>query len=102
MITITTDNFEQEVLNSSIPVVVDFWADWCGPCKMLSPTFDEIAKKYDGKVKFGKINIDEQQDLAMRYGIMSIPTIAKFTGGELAAKSVGVVSKDALISALGL
>lgn len=90
---LTQNNFEEEVLKSDIPVLVDFWASWCGPCKMLAPTIAEIAKEYEGKVKVGKLNIDDDASLAIKYGIVSIPTIVLFKNGEVADKSVGFVPK---------
>lgn len=95
-ITITKDNFEQEVLQSELPVLVDFWAVWCGPCQMLAPTIAELAEEYEGKVKVGKVNVDEQPELAMKYGIMSIPTLILFKGGEVAAQTMGVQPKEAI------
>ncbi len=92
-IILTEQNFENEVIKSDIPVLVDFWASWCGPCTMLSPIVEDIAKEYDGKVKVGKINVDEQQALAVKYGIMSIPTLMVFKGGELVQTSVGLKTK---------
>lgn len=92
-ITITSTNFESEVLQSDIPVLVDFWASWCGPCKMLAPTISEIASEYEGKVKVGKINIDDDTAIAIKYGIVSIPTVVLFKNGEVADKSVGFVPK---------
>ena len=94
VITITKENFEQEVINSEQPVLVDFWASWCGPCKMLAPVIDEIAGEVrDAKV--GKVNVDEQGELAARFGVMSIPTLIVFKNGEVAAKTVGVQPKQA-------
>ncbi len=89
----TIANFEAEVLSSTSPVLVDFWAEWCGPCKMLSPTIDELAGEYLGKVKFGKVNIDSEQDLAVRYNIQSIPTVLLFKGGQISGQVVGMGPK---------
>jgi thioredoxin 1 len=93
-------NFEAEVLNSAQPVVVDFWAEWCGPCKMLGPVLDEIAAEQSGKAKVAKINVDENSGLAERFGIHSIPTLLYFNGGEVRKKTVGVVSKKTIVSTL--
>ena len=93
-IQITKDNFDQMVANSKSPVLVDFWAEWCTPCRMLSPLVDQIAEEYEGRAVIGKINIDEEGDLAGRYGVMSIPTLILFKDGDVAGKSVGVVAKD--------
>ena len=90
---ITTANFETEVLKSEKPVLIDFWATWCGPCKMLAPTVSEIADEYEGKVKVCKLDVDQAMDIAMSYGVASIPTLILFKDGESVKKSVGVVSK---------
>lgn len=87
----TTADFEKDVLASELPVLVDFYADWCGPCKMMAPVVEQIAEKYEGKLKVGKCNIDEENGLARQYRIMSIPTIKIFVKGEVAATIVGLV-----------
>jgi thioredoxin 1 len=99
---VKTTDFEQEVLHSDIPVIVDFWAEWCGPCHAVSPILDKIAAEREGEVKLVKVNIDEEQDLQMRYGIQSIPTIVLFKDGEPAAAAIGAQPKGAIERALGL
>jgi len=99
-ITLTKDNFKQEVLQSDIPVLVDFWAEWCGPCKMLSPTIDEISKEYAGKLKVAKLNIDEAAEIASEYGVMSIPTLIIFKKGEVASQTVGSVPKEKIVATI--
>ena len=84
----TSANFDVDVLGSDIPVVVDFFATWCGPCRMMAPVIEELAEEYDGKVKIGKLDVDENSDIAARYGVMSIPTIILFKNGEIFSKSV--------------
>ena len=101
IVEITQDNFEAEVTQSKLPVLVDFWASWCGPCRMLSPVVDELAEQYDGKVKFGKINVDEQPRLAMNYSVQSIPTLLLFRDGKAVNKSIGVVPKASIEQMLG-
>lgn len=98
IIQLTSDNFEAEVLNSDKPVLVDFYADWCGPCKMMAPMIDEFAKEYDGELKVGKINVDEQPEIAQKYGVMSIPMFAFIKDGELVDQAVGAQSKAKLQS----
>ena len=101
IVTITQDNFEAEVTQSKLPVLVDFWASWCGPCRMLSPVVDELAEQYDGKVKFGKVNVDEQPRLAMNFSVQSIPTLLLFKDGKAVNKSIGVVPKASIEQMLG-
>ena len=90
----TDENFNEEVLSSNIPVLVDFYADWCGPCKMLAPVIEALAGELEGKVKIGKLNVDDASETAQKYGIMSIPTLLYFKNGEVVNKTVGVVSKN--------
>lgn len=92
----TTANFEAEVLQSDKPVLVDFYADWCGPCKMMAPLVDQLAEEYDGKVVVGKLNIDDDEDVAAQYRVMTIPTLAVFKGGKLIDKLIGVNPKEAV------
>jgi len=93
IVTLTEGNFAEEVLKSTTPVLVDFWAEWCGPCKMIAPVLDELAAEYDGKVKIAKVNIDEYQQIAINYGINSIPTLLFFKNGQVADQVVGMRSK---------
>ena len=95
---ITKNNFEQEVLHSDKPVLIDFWAPWCGPCRMLSPVISEIAEEYGDKIKVCKVNVDESPDLAAKFGIMSIPALLLFKGGELAAQKIGYMGKDEVLA----
>ena len=99
-IVLTNQNFESEVVQNDIPVLVDFWAEWCGPCKMLSPIVAEIAQEFEGKVKVGKVNVDEEPALAAEFGISSIPTLILFKNGQQAAVSVGVRPKEELVRML--
>ena len=92
----TSDNFEAEVLNSDLPVLVDFYADWCGPCKMLSPSVEAMEPLFEGKVKIGKLNVDDNSDIAEKYNVMSIPTLIFFKNGEPVETSVGLISKPVL------
>ena len=96
MMEINENNFDTEVLKSEVPVVIDFWAEWCGPCKIFSPTLEEVSKEYAGKVKFAKLNIDENMRIAQEYGIMSIPTVLMFERGSAKAQNIGAIPKESL------
>ena len=95
-INLTSENFEEEVLKSEKPVLVDFWASWCGPCKMIAPIFEELAEEYKDEVKIGKVNVDEQASLAAKFRVTSIPTLILFKNGEITKSSVGFCSKSEL------
>ncbi len=97
-IKVNDENFKQEVLESELPVLVDFWAEWCGPCRMIAPTIGELAQEYNGKLKVCKLNVEEGQKTASEYGIMNIPSLIIFKGGEVAEKMVGVVPKNDIVS----
>lgn len=101
-VTITDDNFEQEVLQSDIPVLIDFWAAWCGPCRMIAPIVEELAQEYDGKIKVGKLDVDENQQTAVKYGVRSIPTVLFFKNGEVADNIIGAVPKAAFEEKIGV
>ncbi len=94
-VTFTDSNFQAEVIKSEVPVVVDFWAPWCGPCRLVSPTIEQLAEEYNGKVKVGKLNVDDNPQVAGTFGIMSIPTVMVFKGGQPVKAQVGAQSKDA-------
>ena len=100
IITLTQDNFEQQVLKATTPVLVDFWAEWCGPCKMIAPVLDELADEYAGRVVIGKVNVDEFQGLAAEYGVRGIPTLLLFQDGQVAEQIVGLRNKRDLKSSL--
>jgi thioredoxin 1 len=93
IVALTQENFAKEVLQSTTPVLVDFWAEWCGPCKMIAPILDELAEEYDGRIKIGKVNIDDQQTLAAEYSVRAIPTLLLFNQGQVADQIVGLRSK---------
>ncbi|MCK9516070.1 MAG: thioredoxin TrxA [Ottowia sp.] len=93
---VSVGSFENDVLKSEQPVLVDFWADWCGPCKAIAPTLEELATTYDGKLQFAKINVDENRELSLKYGVRSIPTLMVFKNGEPAATKIGALTKAQL------
>ena len=100
MLEFTETNFDTEVKNSELPVLVDFWAPWCGPCKALAPTMQKVAEETEGKVKVGKLNVDEAPGIAGKYSIMSIPTLLVFSKGEIVAQMVGLTSKEKILDKL--
>ncbi|HXC97846.1 MAG TPA: thioredoxin [Verrucomicrobiae bacterium] len=100
ILTLTQDNFEKNVLKSETPILVDFWAEWCGPCKMIAPVLDELAEEYSGRVNIGKVNVDEFQGLAAEYGVRAIPTLLLFQNGQVAEQMLGLKSKRDLKASL--
>jgi thioredoxin 1 len=100
ILTLTQDNFEKNVLKSETPILVDFWAEWCGPCKMIAPVLDELAEEYSGRVNIGKVNVDEFQALAAEYGVRAIPTLLLFQNGQVAEQILGLKSKRDLKTSL--
>lgn len=100
VVALTASNFKSEVLESPLPVLVDFWAEWCGPCKMMGPVVDAVAENYAGKIRVGKVNIDEDQTLASEFGIQSIPTLLIFKQGQVVDQMVGMRSKRDLLTSL--
>ena len=100
MLTLTQGNFKTEVISSPTPVLVDFWAEWCGPCKMIAPILEKLASEYEGRIKIGKVNIDDHQALATEYGIRAIPTLLLFKGGQVAEQIVGMRSERDLKASL--
>lgn len=97
-VTLSENTFDQEVLQSELPVMVDFWAPWCGPCKVVGPIIEELATEYSGKIKVGKLNVDDNNSIAMRYNVMSIPTIKFFKGGQVVGEIVGAAPKETLVA----
>jgi thioredoxin 1 len=100
LIEITDDNFENEVVNSDLPVLIDFWAVWCGPCKMVAPIVEELATEYDGKAKIGKLDVDSNQQTSIKFGVRSIPTLLLFKDGELKDTIIGAVPKTNIVEKL--
>jgi len=96
----TEGNFDAEVLSSDVPVLVDFWAEWCQPCRMLTPTINELADEYDGKVKVGKVDTDSNREISVKFGISAIPTVILFKNGEIEKKFVGLTAKDQFAAAI--
>lgn len=97
---LTGENFKQEILDAQMPAVVDFWAQWCGPCKMMGPIIDEVADELSTKAKVAKVNVDQAQDLAVQYSVMSIPTLVFFKDGKVVDQTIGVISKEQLVERL--
>src|SRR5262245_26390588 len=97
---VTDESFEQEVLNSEVPVLVDFWAAWCGPCRMIAPTVDQLAVEYAGKLKVVKVDVDQNPDISGRLGVLSIPTLMVFKGGQMVDRIMGAMPKPALLAKL--
>ena len=100
IVTLTNGNFESEVKNAGTPILVDFWAEWCGPCRMVAPVLEQIADEMQGKVRIGKVNVDEESSLAGRYGIQSIPTLLLFRDGRVVDQYIGATSRDVLVKML--
>ncbi len=101
-LTITKNNFEEKVIKADKPVLLDFWASWCGPCRMLAPVIEELSKDYDGKIYVGKVNVDEEGELAIQFGVSSIPTVVLMKEGKVVASSIGYASKEELIQTFQL
>ena len=100
-LTITKDNFEQEVIKADKPAIIDFWAPWCGPCRMMGPVIEKFAEEFEGKYVVGKVNVDDEDELSSRFNIMSIPTIKVFKGGKETASALGVQTREKLLEMIG-
>ncbi|MFQ5877141.1 MAG: thioredoxin [Acidobacteriota bacterium] len=100
ILTLTSSNFEEEIKKAGSPILVDFWAEWCGPCRMVAPVLEKLAEQYDGKARVGKVNVDENSALASKYGIQSIPTLLLFKEGKVVEQFIGATTQDALASML--
>jgi thioredoxin 1 len=100
ILTLTDQNFQEEIKASQTPILVDFWAEWCAPCRMVAPVLDELAEEYDGKVRIGKLNVDQNRSMAAQYGVMSIPTLILFKNGELVEQMVGAQPKENLVKVI--
>jgi thioredoxin 1 len=100
ILTLTNSNFESEVKKPGAPILVDFWAEWCGPCRMVAPVLDKLADEYEGKVRVGKVNVDDESSLAGRYGVQSIPTLLLFKDGKVVDQYIGATTRDVLIKML--
>ncbi len=100
-VTITNDNFESEVLKSDVPVLLDFWAVWCGPCKAIAPIMEDLSNEYNGKLKIGKVDVDENNEIAQKYGVRAIPTLLIFKGGKEVDKMIGAFPKQQIVQRLG-
>ncbi len=100
IVTLNDKNFQDEIKGTQVPILVDFWAEWCAPCRMIAPMLDEIAEEYEGKVKIGKLNVDQNRSIAAQFGVMSIPTLIVFKGGEMVEQMIGAQPKENLLKVL--
>ena len=100
ILTLNDKNFQDEIKGTQVPILVDFWAEWCAPCRMIAPMLDEIAEEYEGKIKIGKLNVDQNRSIAAQFGVMSIPTLIVFKGGEMVEQMIGAQPKENLLKVL--